>query len=143
MKAQQKAQAAANEAQEAYDLASQAKQLWVTLKILSQNRTNSRATILSQFSLCMWLYNLRANFWAKTLSIELPPRSLGEMEKVDNLTQSIDDYMTGDKATPEQVQELAEEVTNVFWRKSTLYNFLYKGVKLFTPCPDHSVMSVQ
>ena len=61
------------------------------------------------------------------------------MEKVDNLTQSIDDYMTGDKATPEQVQELAEEVTNVFWRKS---NFLYKGVKLFTPCPDQ-VMSVQ
>ena len=47
------------------------------------------------------------------------------MEKVDNLTQSIDDYMTGDKATPEQVQELAEEVTNVFWRKSTVYNFLY------------------
>ena len=62
-KAQQKAQTAAEEAQKAYDLASEAKN-----------------------------------------------RSLGEMERVDTLTENIDNYMTGDKATPEQVQELAEEV---------------------------------
>ena len=62
-KAQQKAETAAEEAQKAYDLASEAKN-----------------------------------------------RSLGEMERVDTLTENIDSYMSDDKATPEQVQELAEEV---------------------------------
>ena len=62
-KAQQKAETAAEEAQKAYDLASEAKN-----------------------------------------------RSLGEMERVDALTENIDSYMTDDKATPEQVQDLAEQV---------------------------------
>lgn len=61
-KAQQKAETAAEEAQKAYDLASEAKN-----------------------------------------------RSLGEMERVDALTENIDSYMTDDKATPEQVQDLAEQ----------------------------------
>ena len=64
-KAQQKAETAAEEAQKAYDLASEAKN-----------------------------------------------RSLGEMERVDALTENIDSYMNDDKATPEQVQELAEQVAS-------------------------------
>ncbi len=47
---------------------------------------------------------------AYDLASEAKNRSLGEMERVDGLMDGMEEFLSGEKATPEQVQGLAEEV---------------------------------
>ena len=53
---------------------------------------------------------VRSRSSAFDLANEAKNRSIGEMERVDGLVKNIDDFTGEDKATPEDVQALADQV---------------------------------
>ena len=57
---------------------------------------------------------------AYDLANEAKNRSLGEMSRVNDLVTKIDGFTSGDKAKPEDVKELANQVPAWLLRLSTL-----------------------